>query len=84
MIEPSPIDWPEPLRDDAWPEPFQWPEPVQDDDWPEPEPEPGQSESTEPVNILDQFAGCSGVLVCGCDPAMVIATGMHLKGCTHG
>lgn len=54
-----------------------WPDPEPaDDDWPDPE--PGQP---EPTDILDQPAGTPGPLVCGCDAAMVIATGEHLKNC---
>lgn len=65
-------DWPdpEPASDD-------WPKPAPHiDDWPEPEPA-----TPEPVDILDQQAGTPGLLGCGCDAAMVIITGEHLKGC---
>ena len=69
--------WPdlEPATDD-WPTP----EPVTDD-WPDPEPA-----TSESVDILDQRAGIPGPLGCGCDAAMVIITGEHLKDCEiqHG
>ena len=66
------VDWPDPEPvDDDWPEPI----PV-DDAWPDPEPS-----QPEPVDVLDQPAGTPGQLECGCDAAMVIITGEHLKGC---
>lgn len=66
------IDWPDPVPAvDDWPEPAPYV-----DDWPDPE--PAQS---EPADILDQRAGTPGPLVCGCDAAMVITTGEHLRNC---
>lgn len=78
---PEPLradSWPEPLRDDAWPEP----EPV-DDTWPEPKPADDTWQEETSI-LLDQPAGTPGRLDCGCDPAMIIAAGRHLKGCPDG
>jgi len=62
------------VNDLIWPDP----EPASDD-WPEPIDVPDT-----PTDVLDMPAGTPGPLDCGCDVAMVIATGLHVRGCGHG
>jgi len=68
----SDLDWPTPEQVvDDWPTP----EPLVDD-WPDPE-----QATADDASILDQPAGTPGSLDCGCDAAMVITTGDHLRDC---
>jgi len=74
------------VNDLIWPDP----EPASDD-WPDPEPasddwpEPIVIDAPDvPTDVLDMPAGTPGPLDCGCDVAMVIATGLHVRGCGHG